>query len=121
MQERRIVLVSVVMLHSHSFSSSRIAVDLEWKKFLVKLVRQKGTSVLPVYFSGQNSTSFQIASHIHSNIRLALLLKELDRLKGKSLNFTVGNPISPEEIINIPRGNILPYLKDRTFALRHQI
>ena len=97
----------------------RTAEDLEWKNFLIKLVRTEGVRVLPIFFYGQNSTSFQLASHIHSNIRLALLLNELDKMKRKTLQFYIGQLISQEELSSIPRTELLPFLKARTLSLKN--
>ena len=96
---------------------SRTAEDLEWKRFVIKLVRHPGTHVVPVFFKGQNSASFQIASHIHPNIRLALLLNELRRKRFKTLDFVIGDVIRPESIQRHSRTEVLPFLKSKTFEL----
>lgn len=96
---------------------SRKAIDLDWKRFLVKLVSKTNANVLPIYFKGQNSTTFQVASHIHPNIRLALLLNELDRKRGKSLDFVIGDVIKPEDLSHLTRDQMLPFLREATFDL----
>lgn len=96
---------------------SKTAVDLDWKKFVNKLVQVSQSDVVPVYFKGQNSRAFQVASHIHPNIRLALLLNEIDRKRGKSLEFVLGNMIPFEQLSALHRDELLPFLKERTFAL----
>lgn len=97
---------------------SRTAEDLEWKKFVIKLVRQPKTNVVPVFFKGQNSASFQIASHIHPNIRLALLLNELSKKRDKSLEFVIGDVIHPDIIQQQSREDLLAFLKSKTFELK---
>jgi putative hemolysin len=54
----------------------RKAVDAAWGSFTAKLIVQAKATVAPVYFEGQNSRLFQIASHIHLTLRLSLLFKE---------------------------------------------
>jgi len=98
---------------------SKKAQDLDWKKFVNKLIQVSQADVVPVFFEGQNSTAFQVASHIHANMRLALLLNELDRKRGKSLRFIIGNAISHEELATIHRSDLLPFLKKKTFDLSH--
>jgi putative hemolysin len=60
------------------------AVDAAWGILTAKLVTQARASVAPVYFEGQNSRLFQIASHLHITLRLSLLFKETrDRIGGR--------------------------------------
>ena len=40
------------------------AIDTEWKNFTARLISQAKAPVAPVYFAGQNSRLFQLASHI---------------------------------------------------------
>jgi putative hemolysin len=51
--------------------------------------------VAPVYFEGQNSRLFQVASHIHMTLRLSLLFKEPhDRIGDQvALHPGAGNPL----------------------------
>jgi putative hemolysin len=51
-------------------------VDAPWTTFAAKLIRDSEATVVPVYFEGQNSRLFHIASHISEPLRMALLLKE---------------------------------------------
>ena len=39
------------------------AVDLPWAPFTAKLLRMSQATVVPVFFVGQNSRLFQLASH----------------------------------------------------------
>ena len=50
------------------------ATDAEWKIFTGRLISQAKAPVAPVYFAGQNSRLFQIASHIsHDAAALAVV------------------------------------------------
>ena len=42
-----------------------------------RLITQAKAPVVPVYFAGQNSRLFQIASHISMTLRLSLFFKEV--------------------------------------------
>src|ERR1700742_3716123 len=52
------------------------ATDSEWKNLTARLIRQSDADVVPVYFAGQNSRLFQLASHVSMTLRLSLLFKE---------------------------------------------
>src|SRR4029078_4498930 len=55
----------------------KYAVDAEWKMLSVRLISQARAPVAAVFFAGQNSRLFQIASHVSLTLRLALFFKEV--------------------------------------------
>ena len=55
------------------------AVDLPWAPFTAKLLRQSRATVVPVFFVGQNSRLFQLASHLSLTLRLSLVFRETAR------------------------------------------
>jgi len=93
-------------------------VDLEWKRFVVKLITQSKATVVPLYFHGNNSFWFQLASYIHMNLRLGLLLFEVKNKIGKTLFVSIGKPITPDQwqsknVIS----ELLPFLREQTMSL----
>ncbi len=67
--------------------------DLPWKNFAYRLIRSAEATVLPLYFVGQNGPMFHAASRISLTWRVALLVGELDKRRGKPLQVRVGRPI----------------------------
>ncbi len=51
-------------------------VDAPWTTFAAKLIRDANAAVVPVFFNGQNSRQFHVASHVAEPLRMALLLNE---------------------------------------------
>lgn len=101
---------------SHGFWGK--AHDLEWKIFVVKLIREARATVVPLYFHGQNSRLFQIVSQFSLNLRLGLLLHEMRNKMGKPVRVTVGDPILFEEMEGIrERKVLLEWLRERTMGL----
>ncbi len=93
------------------------AVDLEWKRFVVKLIQKTETTIIPVYFHGQNSRLFQIASHIHLSLRLSLLLNEVRNKIGKSIKVDIRSPFISTSLHSIKdRKKLLEYLKRTVFT-----
>jgi len=72
--------------------------DLEWKRFVAKLIIKTKATVLPVFVHGRNSRLFQIASQIDSSFRLGLLLNEVRNKIGKEIELTIGEPLSPDQL-----------------------
>jgi putative hemolysin len=94
------------------------AVDLPWAPFTAKLLRMSRATVVPVFFVGQNSRLFQLASHLSLTLRLSLVFRETARRIGTALKVRVGQPIPFADIAHIEdRGALVAELRKRTFGL----
>ena len=65
--------------------------DPSWRSFTAKMITKSGARVLPIFFEGHNSLTFQLASHINYNIRMGLLIRELKKRLIVQLGFVLGN------------------------------
>lgn len=93
--------------------------DPGWRSFTAKMIAKSGATVVPIYFDGANSRLFQIASHLHSTLRMALLIKEFRRRVDEPVRLVVGEPIPAAEI-DAQRGDakaMMDFLRARTYAL----
>ena len=92
--------------------------DLPWKNFAYRLIRSAEATVLPLYFVGQNGPMFHAASRISMAWRIALLVGELNKRRGKLLQVQVGRPISWPELAEIPSAALaMRELRRRVYAL----
>ena len=73
-------------------------VDGPWTTFAAKIIKEARATVLPVYFHGQNSRKFHVASHIAEPLRMALLIHEALNKFGKTLRVEVGEPLGWEQL-----------------------
>lgn len=97
---------------------SRRAKDPEWKTFTARMIVQGKAPVVPVFFAGQNSRLFQIASHVSMTLRLSLLFKEVHDRIGSEMRLRIGKRIPYEELKAIgDRRQLMEFLRDRTYAL----
>lgn len=95
-----------------------MAVDLPWAPFTAKLIRTSRATVIPVFFTGQNSRLFQIASHLSLTLRLSLVFRETARRIGTDLGVRVGTPIAFSEIEHLTeRDDMIRELRKRTYSL----
>jgi len=94
------------------------AVDFEWKHFTARLVHEAQANVVPIFFPGQNSRMFQIASHVGVTARMAYLLHEVANKIGGSFSATIGDvlPYASLKEMRDPR-QLCRYLRDKTEAL----
>lgn len=83
------------------------------------MIVKSNATVVPVFFDGQNSRLFQLASHIHYNLRVALLLNESGRRADQPVKIAIGKPISPETIASLSHDaqGMMHYLRAQTYAL----
>jgi putative hemolysin len=86
------------------------AVDFAWKRFVAKLIQQTQATVVPLFFHGQNSPLFHLASRVHGHLRAGLLLHELRNKMGREVSVTLGAPLPFEQ---------LAHLRDRQLLLDH--
>jgi putative hemolysin len=94
------------------------AIDPAWHPFVAKLARQPDVTIVPVYFHGRNSRLFQLASHTHYALRIALLFRESARRIGTTVKVSVGTPFSSRNIAAMTdRAAVLRELRRRTYAL----
>lgn len=92
--------------------------DLPWKNFAYRLIRSAEATVLPLYFVGQNGPMFHAASRVSMAWRIALLVGELNKRRGKPLEVRVGRPISWPEMAAIPAAALaMRELRRRVYAL----
>jgi putative hemolysin len=93
------------------------AFDAEWHGFMGRLATIPGVTVLPVFFHGQNSRLFQIASHLSYPLRVALVFHETRRLMGQRLGMEIGLPVSAEDLRALPKPEIATELRRRVMRL----
>lgn len=94
------------------------AVDPPWHPFTAKLIKGAKATVIPIYFSGQNSRLFQLASHISYTLRVSLMFHETARLKGNRLQIGIGDPIPHAELSDFSdRQSLVRHLRAATLGL----
>lgn len=93
------------------------AFDADWHSFIGRLASVPGVTVLPVFFHGQNSRLFQMASHLSYPLRLAMIFHETRRLMGRRLGMEIGAPVSSGTLRALPKGEVAAELRRRVMRL----
>ncbi len=94
------------------------AVDWRWQPFVAQLIQRSKAVVVPIWFSGQNSRLFQIASHVSYTLRISLIFHEVRSRIGTALPVVIGAPIPYAELSAIKdRQALADALRDRVYAL----
>ncbi len=75
--------------------------DGAWKQFTSKLAVRTNSSILPMFFEGQNSQFFHIANKLGQTFRYSLMMYELKRKIGHTVDLHIGEAISEKKIRKI--------------------
>lgn len=101
---------------------ARRAEEIEWAPLVGQLIRRSRAHVMPIYFEGQNSLAFQIASHISYAMRAALIFHEVKRRIGTRFRAAIGAPLRYEELeTHLPPANLARHLQAHVDALRQNL
>ena len=99
----------------------RPAVDSRWQPFVAQLIQRARATVVPVWFGGQNSRLFQIASHVSQTLRLSLIFHEVEARIGAQLPVVVGAAVPYAALAEYrDRQALADRLREMTYALAAQ-
>jgi putative hemolysin len=93
--------------------------DPGWRNFTAKMIARSDATVVPVFFQGHNSRIFQLASHLHSTLRLGLLIKEFKSRIDEPVRIVVGQPLPAADLAALrpdPKA-MMAYLRRATYEL----
>ena len=94
------------------------AVDSRWQPFAAQLIQRSKATVVPMWFCGQNSRLFQIASHVSATLRLSLIFHEVKTRIGAVVPVAIGAPIPFADLSAIKdRQDLADRLHDLTYAM----
>ena len=72
--------------------------DPGWRSFTARMIGKSNATVVPVFFDGHSSRLFQIASHLHANLRLGLLIREFRNRVDRPVRVVIGEPIRRDQL-----------------------
>ena len=102
---------------SHLNLRQRAVTDPPWTPDLARIVRRTGAAVLPVFFPGANGLLFQTLGLIHPRLRTALLPHEMLNKRDRELAVRIGSPIPFRKLEGMDDGQMVDYLRLRTYLL----
>lgn len=96
------------------------AVDLPWKAFTARMITAARAQVVPLYFEGQCSPLFHLASKFSQTVRLAMMIREFRQRVNKPLRVRVGEALAFEDLerqVGTDRKALTSFLFDKVHAL----
>lgn len=93
--------------------------DPGWRNFTAKMIARSGATVVPVFFEGHNSRLFQLLSHLHPTLRVALLIKEFRARVGGTVRVAIGDPIPADALapLRSDAKQMMDFLRRATYDL----
>ena len=93
--------------------------DPTWRSFTAKMIFKSNALVVPIFFDGNTSRIFQLASHLHPNIRAGLLLREFKLRLDKPVRIVIGKPIPRcrMDLFKNDSRKIMDFLRLETYKL----
>lgn len=93
--------------------------DPVWRAFTAKMVARSDAVVVPVFFEGANSRAFQLASHLHYTLRMAMLIREFRARVDAPVRLHFGAPIGRDvlEPLSADAPRLMDFLRRSTYAL----
>ncbi len=96
--------------------------DPGWGSFTARLIAKSQATVVPMFYEGQNSRMFQIASHLHQTLRLGLLINEFGRRVDSPVRIMIGEPMGHNVLgpLASDAKSLMEFLRHKTYELSEQ-
>jgi putative hemolysin len=93
--------------------------DPGWRGFTARMVAKSDSTVVPLFFDGHTSRLFQIASHLHSTLRMGLLIKEFRKRVDTPVDLVVGEAVGRDQLDPLSRDSraLMDFLRATTYGL----
>lgn len=93
--------------------------DPGWRGFTARMIAKSDAVVVPVFFEGHTSRLFQIASHLHSTLRMGLLIKEFNKRVDTPVKVVIGQPINRDILAPLAGDTkgMMDFLRKATYEL----
>ena len=113
-----VIFPSGTIATRNKLSKNICADDGEWKQFTSRLAKKTNSPILPIFFEGENSQLFHIANKFGLTFKYALMMYELRRKIGSTINIHIGEVIKSEKIFSIgDLKEITKYIRKKTYSL----
>jgi putative hemolysin len=93
--------------------------DPGWRGFTARMVARSRATVVPIFFDGHTSRLFQIASHLHTTLRMGLLIKEFRNRVDTPVQVVIGDPIGRDILDPMVKDakQMMDFLRKATYEL----
>ncbi len=94
--------------------------DPPWSTSVARMIRKTKANVVPMFFHGHNSFTFQAAGLLHPSLRTALLPREMLNKRNATIQVSFGKRITYKKIpLELKNHEVSTYLRFRTYMLEN--
>ena len=93
--------------------------DPGWRSFTARMVAKSNATVVPIYFEGHTSKLFQLASHMHTTLRMGLMIREFRERVDTQVRIVIGTPLDKARLAGLatdPKA-MMEFLRKSTYEL----
>jgi len=103
---------------SHLHLTQREITDPAWHEGVARIISKTEAPVLPIFFTGCNSITFQLLGMLHPRFRTVMLPREMLNKKHKKIQVRVGRKIPFEQLQRFSDDkSLMAYLRVKTYML----
>jgi putative hemolysin len=106
---------------SHRRPDGHGLADGPWSRIVGRLALRHEATLLPVFFHGGNSRLFQRVGELVGVVRMILLPRELLRLQGRSVPYSVGRPLLPDAFRQLDAERVTACARLMTYLLESPV
>jgi len=103
---------------SHWQWKTRQITDPVWLDNTARLVQKTQATVVPLFFEGNNSLTYQVLGMIHPMLRTATLTREMQKQTNGVVRLRIGAPLTYRQLKDFPNHRALTdFLRVKTYIL----
>lgn len=106
---------------SHLHLTQRAITDPTWQQGVARIISKAEAPVVPIFFSGCNSITFQLLGRLHPRFRTVMLPREMLNKKRRKIQVRVGRKIPFEKLHRFADDKgLMAYLRLKTYMLQNR-
>ena len=93
--------------------------DPRWRSFTARMVAKSNATVVSIYFDGHTSQLFQLASHMHTTLRMGLMIREFRERVDTPVKVVIGTPLDRADLDPLRQDSkaMMEFLRKSTYEL----
>ncbi|MGE9295884.1 MAG: lysophospholipid acyltransferase family protein [Puniceicoccales bacterium] len=107
---------------SHWYWGARQITDPPWLDNTARLVQKSQATVVPVFFEGRNSISYQLMGMLNPMLRTMSIPREMEKRLGTTVRLRIGQPLAYRQLKDFTEPQALTdFLRLKTYLLANRV